>query len=345
MKKLLYFISFAMIFGVLIVSCEFTSYSPEDDMIEAENATLTIQGAGGEVILFEDFEDTSRLTISGSARYWGVASLSGTLSFPSQFAQGGSQSGKIFYGINGYNKPTMTISLPALTGYTNLQMTVALAAPDGTRWESSHRDSLIISGTTGLIDSFLPISRGAPLQSQIHHPTVLHYEFQDFNYTIDSSMVSLTFTFESTANDEVIGIDSVRITGNLLSEPVEIDIKPGSCPNPLNTKSKGVFPVAILGTATFNVDDIDVSSIRLEGVEPIRYSYEDVATPFIGELGDCHDLGADEYIDMTLKFDTQAIVDAIGEVDDGDEIILTLNGNLNDGTDFEGSDSVWIIKK
>ncbi len=27
---------------------------------------------------------------------------------------------------------------------------------------------------------------------------------------------------------------------------VELDIKPQSCPNPLNTKSKGVLPVAVL---------------------------------------------------------------------------------------------------
>jgi len=34
---------------------------------------------------------------------------------------------------------------------------------------------------------------------------------------------------------------------------VPVDIKPTSCPNPLNVKSRGVLPVAILGTADFDV--------------------------------------------------------------------------------------------
>jgi hypothetical protein len=174
-------------------------------------------------VFFEGFEDSSGFTVGGgSAAYWGVAPLSGTPSIPSLFVQGGSQSGNIFYGSFAKESDapasTMTITLPDLTGYTDLQLIVALAAPDGTRWESSHRDSLFISGTTGLIDSFLPAIRGAPLTSQVHSVD-LHYQFQDFEYAIDSSLNSLTFTFASTAYDEVIGIDSVRITGTVIPAP------------------------------------------------------------------------------------------------------------------------------
>ena len=57
---------------------------------------------------------------------------------------------------------------------------------------------------------------------------------------------------------------------------VIVDIKPGSCPNPLNVKSSGVLPVAILGTADFDVTTIDATSIRLAGVSPLRSSIEDV---------------------------------------------------------------------
>jgi len=171
------------------------------------------------LILFEDFEDSSGFTIGGGyAHYWGVAPLTGTESIPSNFVQGGSQSGAIFYGsfakeYQDSPAATMTINLPDLTWYTNLQLALALAAPDGTRWESTHRDSLIITVTTGVIDSFLPLERGAPLTSQVHSID-LHYEFQDFEYTIDSSFESLTFAFASTDYNEVIGIDSVRISGD-----------------------------------------------------------------------------------------------------------------------------------
>lgn len=135
---------------------------------------------------------------------------------------------------------------------------------------------------------------------------------------------------------------------------VYVDIKPGSCPNPLNVQSKGVLSVAVLGTEEFDVTTIDPETIMLtrEGVEvgvsPIRWSYEDVATPFEGELCDCHDLNADGYIDLTLKFDTRALVDALGlSAEAGNTIPFTLTGNLkeeNDGTPIEGQDCIWVLE-
>jgi hypothetical protein len=184
-----------------------------------EPPPLDTEGA----LLVQDFEDTFGFTTRGNARYWGVAPLSGTGAYPSRFREGASQSGNIFYGVNGWDSTaTMTIGVPDLTGYTDLQLTMALAAPGGTRWESTHRDSLIISGSTGTIDSFLPKSRGAPLTSQLHSRD-LRLDFQDFNYSIDSNLESLTFQFASTGDDEVIGIDSVRITGKPQArEPITI---------------------------------------------------------------------------------------------------------------------------
>jgi len=43
---------------------------------------------------------------------------------------------------------------------------------------------------------------------------------------------------------------------------VEIDIKPGSCPNPINYKSKGKIPVAILSSFTFGAPgEVDRASL------------------------------------------------------------------------------------
>ena len=135
--------------------------------------------------------------------------------------------------------------------------------------------------------------------------------------------------------------------------PVYVDIKPGSCPNPLNLKSKGVLPVAVLGTEDFDVTMIDPLTILLsregveEGVAPIRSDYEDVATPFEGELCNCHDLNGDGYPDLTLKFETQVLVETLGlgEVA-GETIPLTLTGNLREtanGTPIEGEDCVLVL--
>ncbi len=141
---------------------------------------------------------------------------------------------------------------------------------------------------------------------------------------------------------------------------VPVDIKPTSCPNPLNVKSGGVLPAAILGTEDFDVTQVDPASIILgleveEGVSPLRWAYEDVATPFEGEQDPenpdpraCTTEGLDGYLDLTLKFDSQEVVAVLGEVSDGDILVLTLTGNLKEefgGISIEGQDVVIIRKK
>jgi probable HAF family extracellular repeat protein len=127
---------------------------------------------------------------------------------------------------------------------------------------------------------------------------------------------------------------------------VAVDIKPRACPNPVNVKSKGYLSVAILGTDTLDVNDIDISSIRLEGVAPVRSSFEDVATPTTDPAEcACTTEGPDGYEDLVLKFETQEILAILGEVNDGDEFILTITGLLRDNTEIEGSDCIVILKK
>jgi len=132
---------------------------------------------------------------------------------------------------------------------------------------------------------------------------------------------------------------------------VPIDIKPQSCPNPLNVNSKGVLPVAILGTDSFDVTVVDPSNVVLEGVAPLRWALEDVATPFEPFTGkedcfeDCTTEGPDGYLDLTLKFDRQEVVTALIGVSDGDCLVLELTGLLYDGAEIIGEDMVLIRKK
>ena len=158
--------------------------------------------------------------------------------------------------------------------------------------------------------------------------------------------------------------------------PIALDIKPGSCPNPLNVGQgrmdgfdvrggsgmaagdgrdpaisevvrgkKAVLPVAILGTAEFDVALIDATTVVLEGVPVVRWHYEDVATPIAddAEECECNTEGPDGFGDMTLKFYRAEIIAALGEVYDGDVIPLTISGQLLDGTPFEGVDCVVIL--
>lgn len=134
---------------------------------------------------------------------------------------------------------------------------------------------------------------------------------------------------------------------------VPVDIKPQACPNRINVNGNGVLPVAILGAANVDVNQIDPASVLLEGVSPVKWAVEDVATPFAPFLGkenalDCTTLGPDGRADLVLKFDVQQIAAALGTVQDGEVVVLSLIGNLKDefgGAFIEGEDVAVIMKK
>jgi hypothetical protein len=159
-----------------------------------------------------------------------------------------------------------------------------------------------------------------------------------------------SITSDETGPTPTEATETTRVAGGAVS--VYVDIKPGTCPNAVNLASQGVLPVAILGTEDFDVGTIDPSMIRLtrDGmaaeVAPIRWAYKDVATPFIGEVCDCHELGPDGFVDLTLKFETQEVVsmlDLLGA--HGQTIPLMITGNLRpeyDGLPIIGEDCVWV---
>jgi hypothetical protein len=165
-------------------------------------------------------------------------------------------------------------------------------------------------------------------------------------------VVALTVSLPcGAAQDESL---SVTLTGQetvfaqATSVAVAVDIQPGLCPNPLDVRSTSLLPVAILGTDTFPVKDIDVSSVQLEGVSAVSNRFADVATPLSeGSLPcDCTTEGADGYRDLILNFRMQDIVAVLGSVANNDTIVLTLTGILRNrlgSTLVEGSACVVIM--
>jgi hypothetical protein len=135
-----------------------------------------------------------------------------------------------------------------------------------------------------------------------------------------------------------------------VSVAVPVDIKPASCPNPLPIAAKGLLPVAISGTAEFDVLQVDPATIVLEGVAPVRWKYEDVSTPFDPALpketcGSCTVEGPDGILDLTLKFDREEVAAALGALSNRDCHLLTLTANLLEGfggRGITGSDVVRI---
>ncbi len=124
--------------------------------------------------------------------------------------------------------------------------------------------------------------------------------------------------------------DGSRASGNLL-----IDIKPGSTKNPINPKSRGKIPVAILGTAIFNpVTDLSQDSLTFgrTGVEPSLHRRGN-DLPNCGE----EDVNGDGFADLVCHFETE-----FAGFQNGDTKGF-LRGQLNDGTDFEAMDAITIV--
>lgn len=171
------------------------------------------------------------------------------------------------------------------------------------------------------------------------------------SHTITGLTAGTTYYFAVTAYDAV-GNES-GLSSEVSATPfdrviVPLDVLPGSIPNPLNLRSRGVLPVAIVGTTDFDVTKIDLETVRFQGVEPLRRNIEDVATPYNGEISDPPDRydgtnnGPDGINDLALKFDRQEIIATLGNVKKDYIIVVEITGQLKDGTDFVGYDVVWI---
>lgn len=140
-----------------------------------------------------------------------------------------------------------------------------------------------------------------------------------------------------------------------------LDICPRSCPNPFHVrffeshkcrrlKWGGMLPVAILGSEYFDVRQVDIFSLQLEGVSPLhrrRPKYRDVSRPVADKTGcECTTEGPDGYLDLMLRFRCREIAEALssgGVPEPGEERMLTLTGKLIDGTDFLVSDCVTFV--
>ncbi len=109
--------------------------------------------------------------------------------------------------------------------------------------------------------------------------------------------------------------------------PVEVDIKPGSFPNSIDPKSKGVIPVAILTTSTFDATTIDPLSVRFG---------PDGATEAHGK-GHIEDVDGDGNDDLVLHFRTQETGIACGDTS------TSLTGKTFDGQQIQGSDSIQTV--
>ena len=128
--------------------------------------------------------------------------------------------------------------------------------------------------------------------------------------------------------DEIGDIFDAGSNGKTI--PVEIDVKPGGHTNPLHLGSRGLTPVALLGSEVFDVTTVDVASVRFAGA-PVRtrpngtlqYSYEDV--------------NLDGYLDLVMHFPTRQL-----QLDEN-STEATLTGIGGQDRCISGTDDIIIV--
>ena len=92
----------------------------------------------------------------------------------------------------------------------------------------------------------------------------------------------------------------------------DLDVKPGSCPNPVNFRSRGVIPAALVSYVADGTSEIDPSTVLMEGVPAVRCAVEDASSPFEEtESSCCGTPGPDGIDDLVCHFDKQDVVESI----------------------------------
>lgn len=102
--------------------------------------------------------------------------------------------------------------------------------------------------------------------------------------------------------------------------PAEVEFNPDT----LNRKSQGNWVTVYIDLPDgFNEEDIDISTIKLNGVVPA----EEKPT------------GIEDGI-LMVKFDREAVR---GLLEPGEKVEISISGALSDGIDFEGTDTIRVI--
>ena len=172
-------------------------------------------------------------------------------------------------------------------------------------------------------------------QANIAPAKSAHYTFLSTNPFKFESGVAYLIRIEARSESKfpVTGDVPLGFQGNFLNRstvymrygipfPIEIDIKPGSSPNSINLKSKGVVPVAVLTTDDFDALSIDPYTVLFAGASAAHWTVCDVDND-----GDW---------DMLFHFRTQELnID-----EDSTEASLTC---ISEGFYYGGSDSVRTV--
>ena len=181
--------------------------------------------------------------------------------------------------------------------------------------------TIITNDPAGAIVSFSPTATDTPsgLASLVSSPAI--------GSLFPVGVTTVTHTATDKADNR--GSATHNVTVLLVAD---VDVKPGSDVNPLNLNCNGVVPIAILGSATFDVAAIDVGTVSVgpDGASPVHG----------GHIEDVNDDGFDDLVVHVREWELGIDIATPG----GTVLTLGLTGQLANGTPFSGEDQVRINK-
>ena len=166
---------------------------------------------------------------------------------------------------------------------------------------------------------------------QVEPPNLRSVDVTEIAQSLEGQEVVISFGVAANDGPLFVTVDDISLEVVYTIDDMAIDIKPGSDPNCFNNDGHGVIPVAILGSAGFDVTTIDAGSVMLEGL----------AIKAVGKsnklLAHYEDVNSDGYDDLVVQIEDDDLI-----FEEGDTT-ATVTGYLNDGTYFQGSDSISIV--
>jgi len=152
-------------------------------------------------------------------------------------------------------------------------------------------------------------------------------DLDQFRGPYDDRVIDLYFKRGST---EAVVHGTIDSLTPLPAPPLEleVDIEPGRDVNRINLRGQGVIRVAILGTETFDVADVDPSTLTFGPGE---------AQPLRPVDGRMTDVNGDEVDDLVLRFRARDAGIAPGDTE------ACIQGELFDATPVEGCDEIATV--
>jgi uncharacterized delta-60 repeat protein len=120
-------------------------------------------------------------------------------------------------------------------------------------------------------------------------------------------------------------------------DTIAVDVRPGECENLVDVDSTGVLTVAINGTSSFDVTDIDPDSVKLEDASPLQSFVQDMSYS-----GDCDEF-ADTYDDLIVRFRISDLPSSLQSLSSGQTADLDLTADYYTNGSISGTDTIEVI--